>query len=81
MLSLMSLNRITEGVGKKHYECECCFVKKKHAPYFKLLPHPAIIKLLNNFEKRTVCKSCAMIEEFGSNYRQHPRYKEWIDGK
>ena len=79
MLSLMSLNRITEGVGKKHYECECCFVKKKHSPYFKLLPHPAIIKLLNNFEERIVCNSCAMREEFGSNYRQHPRYKEWID--
>ena len=51
MLNLMSLNRITEGVGKKHYECEVCGVKKKHALYFKLLPHPAIIKLLNNLKK------------------------------
>jgi len=75
----MKLIRITEGSCKKHYECEVCYVKKKHAPYFKLLPHPAIIKLLNNFKERTVCNSCAMREEFGSNYRQHPRYKEWID--
>ena len=81
MLSLMSLNRITEGEGRKHYKCEVCFVKKKHAPYFKLLPHPAIIKLLNTFEERTVCKSCAMREEFGSKYRQHPRYKEWVENK
>ena len=77
----MSLNRIKAGVGKKHYECEVCGVRKKNAPYFKLSPHPAIIKLLNNFKERTVCNSCAMREEFGSKYRQHPRYKEWIDAK
>ena len=79
MLNLMSLNRITEGEGKQHYECEVCFVKKKHKPFFKLLPHPAIIKLLNTFKERTACEPCAMREEFGSNYRQHPRYKEWIN--
>ena len=78
---MMSLNRIKEGEGRKHYKCESCGVNKKHAPYFKLLPHPAIIKLLNNYEERTVCNTCAMREEFGSNYRQHPRYKEWIDAK
>ena len=77
----MSLNRIKEGEGRKHYKCESCGVNKKHAPYFKLLPHPAIIKLLNNYEERMVCNTCAMREEFGSNYRQHPRYKEWIDAK
>ena len=77
----MSLNRIKEGEGRKHYKCESCGVNKKHAPYFKLLPHPAIIKLLNNYEERTVCNTCAMREEFGSNYRQHPRYKEWINAK
>ena len=81
MMNLMSLNRITEGVGKKHYECEVCFVKKKHSPYFKLLPHPAIIKLLINIKERIVCNSCAMREEFGSKYRQHPRYKEWVEDK
>ena len=81
MLSLMSLNRITEGEGRKHYKCEMCFVNKKHAPYFKLLPHPAIIKLLINIEERIVCNSCAMREEFGSKYRQHPRYKEWIEDR
>ena len=75
----MSLNRIKEGDGRKHYKCESCGVNKKNAPYFKLLPHPAIIKLLNNYKERTVCNTCAMREEFGSNYRQHPRYKEWID--
>ena len=77
----MSLNRIKEGEGRKHYKCESCGVNKKHAPYFKLLPHPAIIKLLNNYEERTVCNTCAMREEFGSSYKQHPRYKEWIEGK
>ena len=81
MLNLMSLNRITEGVGKKHYKCESCFVDKKNAEYFKLLPHPAIIKLLNKFEERIICSPCAMREEFGSKYRQHPRYKEWIEDR
>ena len=81
MLNLMSLNRITEGSGRKHYKCEVCGVRNKHAPYFKLLPHPAIIKLLINTEERIVCNMCAMREEFGSNYRQHPRYKEWEDEK
>ena len=79
MLNLMSLNRITEGVGKKHYECDVCGVEKKHSPYFKLLPHPAIIKLLNNFKERIACNLCAMREEFGSNYRQNRRYKDWIE--
>jgi len=77
----MSLNRITEGVGKKHYDCEVCDTHKKNAQWFKLFPHPAIIKLLINIKERTVCNSCAMREEFGSKYRQHPRYKEWIDAK
>ena len=78
MLNLMSLNRITEGVGKKHYECDVCGVEKKHSPYFKLLPHPAIIKLLNNFKVLTVCNACAMREEFGSKYKHNRRYKNWI---
>jgi len=77
----MSLNRIKEGDVRKHYRCESCGVNKKHAPYFKLLPHPAIIKLLNNYEERTVCNTCAMREEFGSSYKQHPRYKEWIEDR
>ena len=81
MLNLMSLNRITEGVGKKHYKCESCFVNKKNTEYFKLLPHPAIIKLLNKFEERIICSPCAMREEFGSKYKQHIRYKEWIEDK
>lgn len=78
---MMKLNRIKEEEGRKHYKCEVCGVNKKHAPHFKLLPHPAIIKLLNSYEERTVCNTCAMREEFGSNYRQHPRYKEWIEDR
>ena len=74
----MSLNRITEGNGKKHFKCELCFVEKKNAPYYKLLPHPAIIKLLCNSYNKIVCHLCAMREEFGSNYRQNRRYKDWI---
>jgi len=44
-----------------------------------LKPHPAIIKLLANPENRTVCKVCAMREEFGSKYKQSKKYKEWED--
>ena len=75
----MSLNRIKECVGRKHYKCELCFKDKKNAPYFKLLPHPAIVKLLVDKEERTVCNLCAMKEEFGSNYRQNRRYRDWIE--
>ena len=76
----MNLNRITLGKGKRHYECEVCGVTKKNSPYYNLDPHPAIIKLLNNYKTRTACHLCAMREEFGSNYRQHQRYKEWENG-
>ena len=77
----MSLNRITEGEGRKHYECEVCFVKKKHAQWFKLLPHPATIKLHNNVGIIIGCYPCAMKHEFGNKYRQNPRYKEWIEDR
>ena len=46
-----------------------------------LMPHPAIIKLLDNFEIRVVCKDCAMREEFGSKWKQSRRYKDWEDGQ
>jgi len=74
----MSLNRIEEGLGKKLYKCELCGVTKKNSVYYKLKPHPAIIKLLNNFDIRIVCHLCAMREEFGTNYRQNKRYILWI---
>ena len=45
------------------------------------MPHPAIIKLLANFENRIVCKACAMKEQFGNKYKQSKRYKEWEDAQ
>ena len=45
-----------------------------------LMPHPAIIKLLENPENRIVCKAWAMKEEFGSKWKQNKRYKEFEDG-
>ena len=73
----MILTRIKKGDNKKHYKCEVCGVKKKNAPYYMLSPHPAIIKLLDNFKERTACHLCAMREEFGNSYKQNKRYKEW----
>ena len=72
------LNRIKQVEGKHHFECELCGKRKKNAPKWELFPHPAIIKLLNNFEVRKVCNMCAMKEEFGSMYTQNKRYLKWI---
>ena len=71
--------RITPTV-KQTRKCELCGVHKKNAIFYLLKPHPAIIKLLDNFENRIVCKACAMRETFGSKYKQSKRYKEWEDG-
>jgi hypothetical protein len=72
--------RITPTV-KQTRKCELCGVYKKNAIFYTLKPHPAIIKLLTNPENRTVCKVCAMREEFGSKYKQSKKYKEWEDAK
>ena len=74
----MRLNRIELGEGKKNYKCKSSWDVKKYAPYYMLSPHPAIIKLLNNFKVLTVCNACAMREEFGSKYKHNRRYKNWI---
>ena len=65
---------------KQTRKCESCGNYKKNAIFYILKPHAAIIKLLPNPENKTVCKACAVREEFGTKYRQNRRYKEWEDG-
>ena len=66
---------------KQSRNCDKCGKRKVNAKFYHLKPHPAIIKLLDNFEIQIVCRACAVIEEFGSNYRQNRRYKEWEDAE
>jgi len=68
----------TETQSRK---CELCGVYKSRSIFYDLIPHPAIIKLLNTFESRIVCNICAIREEFGGKYKQNSRYKEWINEK
>ncbi len=75
----MRLNRIRQIKGKHYFDCELCKKSKKNAPRWVLLPHPAIINLLENYKTRKVCNMCAMKEEFGSNYRQNKRFQELED--
>jgi len=72
--------RITPTV-KQTRKCELCGVYKNNAIFYLLKPHPAIIKLLANFENKTVCKACAMKEQFGNKYKQSKIYKEWEDAQ
>ena len=64
---------------KQSRKCELCGTYKNRAIFYMLMPHPAIIKLLENPENRIVCKTCAMKEEFGNKWKQSKRYKEWED--
>ena len=68
-------------MGKLSRSCDSCGHYKNRAIFYNLKPHPAIIKLLDNFEIQIVCRDCAIREEFGSSYKKNRRYKEWEDGK
>ena len=57
-----------------------CSTYKMNAFFYLLKSHPAIERLVDR-PPLIVCHQCAMREEFGGNYKQSRRYKEYIDGK
>lgn len=72
--------RITK-VQKQSRKCDLCGTYKNRSVFYSLKRHPAVVKLLEDKTSKIVCSNCAMKEEFGNNYKQSKRYKQYLNRK
>jgi hypothetical protein len=66
----MNKHMIHRG-DKQSFKCIRCFDYKHNAPKYLW------IGLVTKEDLGEVCQKCAIIESYGSNYRNNKKYQQW----